>query len=153
MPFKFILINGSYGLLVLWGRKLNKILFYLYCFFCRAIWAVANGDYVEARSSQAVVVQYLFWKPIIWKILVRWFCKFCREQLLICCDTQSFFPHNFSNCSSPKIICFNNRQVIISSPCTCSYCPFTLLKIFYTSYMLVYIYSNILATHLKMTKV
>ena len=117
MPFKFILINGSYGLLVLWGRKLNKILFYLYCFFCRAIWAVANGDYVEARSSQAVVVQYLFWKPIIWKILLRWFCKFWREQLLICCDTQSFFPHNFSNCSSPKIICFNNRQVIISSPC------------------------------------
>ena len=115
MPFKFISINGSYGLVVLWGRKLNKILFYLYCFFCRAIWAVANGDYVEARSSQAVVVQYLFWKPIIWKILVRWFWKFWREQLLICCDTQSFFPHNFSNCSSPKIICFNNRQVIISS--------------------------------------
>ena len=108
MPFKFILINGSYGLLVLWGRKLNKILFYLYCFFCRAIWAVANGDYVEARSAQAVVVQYLFWKPKIQKILVRWFWKFWREQFFISCDTQSLFPHNFSNCSSPKIICFNN---------------------------------------------
>ena len=95
----------------------SLLLFYLYCFFSRAIWAVDNGDYVEAWSSQAVVVQYLFWKPIIWKILVRWFWKFWREQLLICCDTQSFFPHNFSNCSSPKIICFNNRQVIISPPC------------------------------------
>ena len=95
--------------------KQDILLFIL--LFCRAIWAVANGDYVEARSAQAVVVQYLFWKPKIQKILVRWFWKFWREQLLICCDTQSFFPHNFSNCSSPKIICFNNRQVIISSPC------------------------------------
>ena len=28
--------------------------------FCRAVWAVANGDYVEARAAQAVVVQYPF---------------------------------------------------------------------------------------------
>ena len=139
MPFKFILINGSYGQVVLWGRKLNKILFYLYCFFCRAIWAVANGDYVEARSSQAVVVQYLFWKPIIWKSLVRWFWKFWREQLLICCDTQSFFPHNFSNCNSPKIICFNNRQVIISSPCMFLLSVYT-FKIFFLHFLHACIY-------------
>lgn len=29
-------------------------------FICRAVWAVANGDYVEARAAQAVVVQYPF---------------------------------------------------------------------------------------------
>ena len=141
MPFKFISINGSYGQVVLWGRKLKKILFYLYCFFCRAIWAVANGDYVEARSSQAVVVQYLFWKPIIWKILVRWFWKFWREQLLICCDTQSFFPDNFSHCSSPKIICgcFNNGQVIISSPCMFLLSVYT-FKNFFTLLTCLYIF-------------
>ena len=32
---------------------------YVCCFFHhRAVWAVANGDYVEARAAQAVVVQY-----------------------------------------------------------------------------------------------
>ena len=36
------------GLWFLCGRKLNQIFFYLHCFFCRALWAVANGDYVEA---------------------------------------------------------------------------------------------------------
>ena len=62
MPFKFIPINGSYGLVVfMWEEtKQDTLLFIL--FFCRAIWAVANGDYVEARSAQAVVVQYLFLK-------------------------------------------------------------------------------------------
>lgn len=29
-------------------------------FFFRAVWAVANGDYVEAHAAQAVVVQYPF---------------------------------------------------------------------------------------------
>ena len=29
-------------------------------FTCRAVWAVANGDYVEARAAQALVVQYPF---------------------------------------------------------------------------------------------
>ena len=28
--------------------------------FFRAVWAVANGDYVEAHAAQAVVVQYPF---------------------------------------------------------------------------------------------
>ena len=94
----------------MWEETKLDIFFYLHCFFCRALWAVANGDYVEAWSAQAVVVQYLFWKPKIQKILVRWFWKFWREQFFISCDTQSLFPHNFSNCSSPKIICFNNWQ-------------------------------------------
>ena len=31
---------------------------FFFFFFCRAVWAVANGDYVEAHSAQAVVVQY-----------------------------------------------------------------------------------------------
>jgi len=26
--------------------------------FSRAVWAVANGNYIEARAAQAVVVQY-----------------------------------------------------------------------------------------------
>ena len=90
-----------------WKETKQDILLFI-LFFCRAIWAVANGDYVEARSAQAVVVQYLFWKPKIQKILVRWFWKFWREQFFISCDTQSFFPHNFSHCSSLKIICFDN---------------------------------------------
>ena len=35
------------------------------CFFLpRAVWAVANGDYVEARAAQAVVVQYPLKKMI-----------------------------------------------------------------------------------------
>ena len=33
---------------------------YVHDFICRAVWAVANGDYVEARATQAVVVQYPF---------------------------------------------------------------------------------------------
>ena len=35
-----------------------------------------------------------FLKPKIQKILVRWFWKFWREQLLICCKTI-FFPSQF----------------------------------------------------------
>ena len=117
MPFKLISINGSYGLMVLRGRKLNKIFFYLYCFFAELFGLWPMVIMLKHDLPKQLLSNIFFWKPKIQKILVRWFWKFWREQLLICCDTQSFFPHNFSNCSSPKIICFNNRQVIISSPC------------------------------------
>ena len=52
-----------------------------------------------------------------------------------------------------KIICFNNRQVIISSPCMFLLSIYTFKNFFYTSYTPVYIYRYILTTHLKMTKV
>ena len=43
-------------------KKKKKQLIYvcIIVFTCRAVWAVANGDYVEARAAQAVVVQYPF---------------------------------------------------------------------------------------------
>ena len=44
-------------------KKQNFLLLIYVCiivFICRAVWAVANGDYVEARAAQAVVVQYPF---------------------------------------------------------------------------------------------
>ena len=44
-------------------KKQNFFLLINVCiivFICRAVWAVANGDYVEARAAQAVVVQYPF---------------------------------------------------------------------------------------------
>ena len=45
-------------------KKQNLFLLINVCmivfFFCRAVWGVANGDYVEARAAQAVVVQYPF---------------------------------------------------------------------------------------------
>lgn len=44
-------------------KKQNFFLLIYVCiidFTCRAVWAVANGDYVEARAGQAVVVQYPF---------------------------------------------------------------------------------------------
>ena len=143
---------GVMGLWFLCGRKLNKILFYLCCFFAELFGLWPMVIMLKHDLPKQLLSNIFFWKPKIQKILVRWFWKFWREQLLICCDTQSFCPHNFSNCSSPKIICFNNRQVIISPPCMFLLSVYT-FKIFYTSYMLVYIYCNILATQLKMTKV
>ena len=44
-------------------KKQNFFLLIFVCiifFNCRAVWAVANGDYVEARAAQALVVQYPF---------------------------------------------------------------------------------------------
>ena len=52
-----------------------------------------------------------------------------------------------------KIICFNNRQVIISSPCMFLLSIYTFKNFFYTFYTPVYIYCYILTTHLKVTKV
>ena len=96
------------GLWFLCGRKLNKILFYLYCFFAELFGLWPMVIMLKHDLPKQLLSNIFFGKPKIQKILVRWFWKFWREQFFISCDTQSFFPHNFSHCSSLKIICFDN---------------------------------------------
>ena len=45
------------ALLLLFFRSFTCMSFFL-LLFSRAVWAVANGNYIEARAAQAVVVQY-----------------------------------------------------------------------------------------------
>ena len=58
-----ISLQQAFDAVVKKKKKQNSFLLIYVCiivFICRAVCAVANGDYVEARAAQAVVVQYPF---------------------------------------------------------------------------------------------
>lgn len=75
-----------------------KIANYFHDFvFCRAVWAVANGDYVEAHAAQAVVVQYPF-KSLSLSCLL--FCL-CQHILISCVN----FAHSVSHTDVNFFLC------------------------------------------------
>ena len=51
-------------------------LYFFLLFFFRAVWAVANGDYVEAHAAQAVVVQYPFKSLSLSYLFLSFVCAF-----------------------------------------------------------------------------